>query len=72
MIHLLTTEEEDLKKAGELIQHRVPVIFPTETVYGIGANGLDPTSIQEIFRAKGRPADNPLILHIAEKGALHP
>lgn len=41
------------------------VAFPTETVYGLGANGLDPQAVRGIFRAKGRPADNPLILHVA-------
>ncbi|HWQ61228.1 MAG TPA: L-threonylcarbamoyladenylate synthase [Negativicutes bacterium] len=43
------------------------VAFPTETVYGLGANGLDPRAVTRIFAAKGRPADNPLILHIAER-----
>lgn len=45
-------------KAGEL------VAFPTETVYGLGADGLNPNAVQKIFQAKGRPQDNPLILHI--------
>ena len=38
--------------------------IPTETVYGLGANGLDPEAVARIFQAKGRPQDNPLILHI--------
>ncbi len=46
-------------RAGEL------VAFPTETVYGLGANALDPDAVRRIFAAKGRPADNPLIVHIA-------
>lgn len=45
--------------------------FPTETVYGLGANGLDPLSVAEIYRAKGRPSDNPLILHIYEKAQAY-
>ena len=43
------------------------VAFPTETVYGLGANGLDGDAVKRIFEAKGRPGDNPLILHIADK-----
>ena len=43
------------------------VAFPTETVYGLGANGLDGAAVDRIFEAKGRPNDNPLILHVAEK-----
>ena len=43
------------------------VAFPTETVYGLGANGLDGSAVDRIFEAKGRPNDNPLILHVAEK-----
>jgi L-threonylcarbamoyladenylate synthase len=42
------------------------VAFPTETVYGLGANALDQNAVAEIFRVKGRPADNPLIVHVAE------
>ena len=48
----------DLIKRGEL------VAIPTETVYGLGANGLDEAAVAKIFEAKGRPQDNPLILHI--------
>ncbi|BBB91498.1 MAG TPA: L-threonylcarbamoyladenylate synthase [Methylomusa anaerophila] len=46
------------------------VAFPTETVYGLGANGLDKEAVAGIFRAKGRPSDNPLILHIADTPAI--
>jgi len=56
----------DLKKAGEIIKKGGLVAFPTETVYGIGANGLDGDAVKNIFKAKGRPSDNPLILHIAD------
>ena len=41
------------------------VVFPTETVYGIGANALDTNAVSKIFKAKGRPQDNPLIVHIS-------
>lgn len=51
--------------AGNLIKEGSLVAFPTETVYGLGANGLDETACLKIFQAKGRPSDNPLILHIS-------
>lgn len=54
----ILTEAARLLRRGEL------VAFPTETVYGLGANGLDSCAVTGIFQAKGRPADNPLILHI--------
>ncbi len=47
------------------------VAFPTETVYGLGANALDVNAIKKIFEAKGRPADNPLIVHIADKKEIY-
>ncbi|MBQ7960361.1 MAG: threonylcarbamoyl-AMP synthase [Clostridia bacterium] len=57
---------EDLTAAAELIKHGETVIFPTETVYGLGANALDETAVAKIFEAKGRPSDNPLIVHVAD------
>ncbi len=57
---------EDLKAAAELIQNGETVIFPTETVYGLGANALDVLAVEKIFKAKGRPSDNPLIVHISK------
>ena len=59
-----TTLGASLIRSGEL------VAFPTETVYGLGANGLDGDAVNRIFEAKGRPNDNPLILHIAKKSDL--
>lgn len=52
--------------AAQLIHDGQLVAIPTETVYGLGANGLDENAVADIFRAKGRPQDNPLILHVAE------
>ena len=52
--------------AAEIIKNGGLVAIPTETVYGLGANGLDPDAVAKIFIAKGRPQDNPLILHVAE------
>ena len=51
--------------AAELIRRGELVAIPTETVYGLGANGLDEGAVAKIFEAKGRPQDNPLILHIS-------
>ena len=61
------TNTEELKVICNLIKNGELVIFPTETVYGIGANALDKDAVSKIFVAKGRPADNPLIVHIADK-----
>jgi len=56
--------------AAGIIQEGGLVAIPTETVYGLGANGLDPEAVKKIFEAKGRPQDNPLILHIADAGQI--
>jgi L-threonylcarbamoyladenylate synthase len=62
---------DQLKQAGELIKRGELVAFPTETVYGLGANALDPEAIKKIFIAKGRPSDNPLIVHIVRIEQLY-
>ena len=54
-----------LREAGRLIREGSLVGFPTETVYGLGANALDETAVRSIFEAKGRPGDNPLIVHVS-------
>ena len=59
--------DEELKEAAEIIKRGGLVAFPTETVYGLGANALDSTASEKIYKAKGRPSDNPLIIHIADK-----
>ena len=53
------------QKAGEIIRSGGLVAFPTETVYGLGANALDAEAVKKIYLAKGRPSDNPLILHVS-------
>lgn len=55
-----------LSQAAHILANGGLVAFPTETVYGLGANGLDAQAVAGIFQAKGRPSDNPLILHIAD------
>lgn len=57
---------ELLKEAGEIIKAGGLVAFPTETVYGLGGDALNPMSSKKIYAAKGRPSDNPLIVHIAD------
>ncbi len=54
-----------LARAGEILRSGGLVVFPTETVYGLGANALDASAAEKIYAAKGRPSDNPLIVHIA-------
>ncbi len=61
------TDTEELKIICNLIKNGEIVIFPTETVYGIGANAYDENAVGKIFIAKGRPSDNPLIVHLADK-----
>jgi len=66
----LTTEDADIKAAAEIIQDGGLVAFPTETVYGLGANALNSAASSAIYEAKGRPSDNPMIVHIADISAL--
>lgn len=61
---------EYMKEAGELLLAGELVAFPTETVYGLGGNGLDAAASGKIYEAKGRPSDNPLIIHIADWESL--
>lgn len=62
--------QADAALAAEILRQGGLVGIPTETVYGLGANGLDPEAVSHIFQAKGRPQDNPLILHIPEASWL--
>lgn len=61
-----------LARAGALIRSGALVAFPTETVYGLGADALNAEAVSRIFEAKGRPGDNPLIVHISAIGQLRP
>lgn len=58
---------EGVAYAANIIKQGGVVAFPTETVYGLGANALDPLAVKKIFEAKGRPQDNPLIVHVSDK-----
>lgn len=61
----LPEAQSALEKAAEILRSGGLVVFPTETVYGLGGNGLDESAARKIYEAKGRPSDNPLIIHIA-------
>ncbi len=67
LIQTLSQPEAGTKRGAEIIRSGGLVAFPTETVYGLGANGLSQDAVLRIFEAKGRPADNPLILHVSKK-----
>src|SRR3982750_2448989 len=58
-----------IEKAAEILRRGGLVAFPTETVYGLGANALDAAAVARIFSAKGRPSYNPLIVHVADDAA---
>jgi len=62
--------ESIIARASKLISSGEIVAFPTETVYGLGANALDPLAISKIYQMKGRPSDNPLIVHVADMKTL--
>ncbi|HZO90788.1 MAG TPA: L-threonylcarbamoyladenylate synthase [Chthonomonadaceae bacterium] len=62
-------ERDILARAAEILRHGGLVAFPTETVYGLGANALDAAAVARIFAAKGRPPNNPLIVHVPEAEA---
>ncbi|MDF4766678.1 L-threonylcarbamoyladenylate synthase, partial [Vibrio parahaemolyticus] len=59
-----------LQEAAKLLRENEAIAFPTETVYGLGANAMNDEAIAKIFEAKGRPSDNPLIVHIGTKSQL--
>lgn len=58
-------KDEEIEKAGEILRSGGLVVFPTETVYGLGANALDAAAVRKIFELKGRPTASPLIVHVA-------
>lgn len=64
-VNALTPEPEIMAQAGAVVRAGGLVAFPTETVYGLGANALDAVAVARIFAAKGRPPNNPLIVHLA-------
>jgi len=67
----LSTRESDLERAGEIIRAGGLVAFPTETVYGLGADALNAEAVASVYAAKGRPSDNPMIVHISDATGLY-
>jgi len=70
IIHAVHDPEAGTQLGAKILREGGLVAFPTETVYGLGANGLDADAVQRIFEAKGRPSDNPLILHVSTKSEV--
>ena len=70
MARIVPAKPEWIEKAAEVIRSGGLVAFPTETVYGLGANALDSNAVGRIFAAKGRPARNPIIVHIGSPAGL--
>ena len=66
----LSTSKKDIEKAAELIKKGKLVAFPTETVYGLGADALNEQAVKAVYEAKGRPQDNPMIVHISDAEQL--
>ena len=69
-INIHNPESDKLQYAAEVLKNGGLVAFPTETVYGLGANALNESAVSGIFKAKGRPSDNPLIVHISDSRDL--
>jgi len=67
IIKNIKEDEDKIKEAAEFIKNGAIVAFPTETVYGLGADALNAKAVEKIFKAKGRPQDNPLIIHVSSK-----
>lgn len=69
-MRILGPTAEHIEQAGEAIRDGKLVIIPTETVYGLAANALDSNAVEKIFTAKGRPSDNPLIVHVESRNTV--
>lgn len=68
---IVAANSENIARAAELVLGGEVVAFPTETVYGLGANAFDATAIDKIYQIKGRPANNPLIVHLPSVSEIH-
>ena len=71
-LFLNENKNEDIDKAAEVLKNGGVVAIPTETVYGLAADALNPSAVEKIFFAKGRPSDNPLIVHVADFSEVSP
>ncbi len=72
ILQVVGPEDPSLREAAAVLAAGGLVAFPTETVYGLGADGLNPEAVARIYAAKGRPATNPVILHVADVGSARP
>ena len=70
MMKTVITDKSGISQAASCLANGGLVVFPTETVYGLGGNAFDAATIEGIYAAKGRPSDNPLIVHIADMSAI--
>src|SRR5438067_12766484 len=70
MTRVLAVDPAAIALAADLLRRGGLVAFPTETVYGLGANALDADAVGRIFAAKGRPAANPIIVHVADAAGV--
>jgi L-threonylcarbamoyladenylate synthase len=68
---VVRAKQTDIDEAVEALRAGELVVFPTETVYGLGANAMDPGAVRKIFETKGRPADHPVIVHLDNPRYLH-
>lgn len=64
-------QQSEIKEAAALIKKGELVSFPTETVYGLGADAMNDQAVKNVYQAKGRPSDNPLIVHVASIGEVY-
>lgn len=68
--HKYSISKTEIEKGASILREGGTLVFPTETVYGLGANALNAEAVDKIFKAKGRPGDNPLIVHVATYDAV--
>lgn len=71
-LYLKSDDKNAVETAAEILKNGGLVAIPTETVYGLAANALDPEAVRKIFIAKGRPQDNPLIVHVSSMEEISP
>ena len=68
----VTLQVQDIARAARALEQGLLVAFPTETVYGLGADAANPAAVAAIYAAKGRPQDHPVIVHLAPDASLAP
>ncbi|HSY45564.1 MAG TPA: Sua5/YciO/YrdC/YwlC family protein, partial [Steroidobacteraceae bacterium] len=71
MVRVVRATQVEIETAVQTLRDGELVAFPTETVYGLGANAQNPVAVRKIFAAKGRPVDHPVIVHLDSPRFLH-